>query len=1541
MAKPGTFLGELSAGGQRFLRAHWGWQILVLALICLVFVLPLTSGTPVGGLAGFALTVLAFILLRAFAGSGAPAPAAEDQAPPASPRAGRQPPIARPRYCAHCGQIFDAAQTECPSCGRAAAEYPEEADLATLAGLLDRLAADHRRGRLDWATFQRLREAYEPALRALRTAPPPGAVEQPPAPSPIKEEPGFAPKPAVAAEVIAPPPPEPIPQLAATAATAAAIVMPAPEPLEPATPFGEVVAAWAAERQADILLYLGAFLISMAAIIFLSYQGEAVGPFARVTILTVYTVAFLGLGLLLHRWERAREAGPVFLALGAILVPIDFAAALRIEALKDEGIPADVLWLLGSASSAALYSLLARRGYGRYYVVPAIPAILVAWGALGSVLNLPPEWFGAWYQLVAAALYMAGSSRRLPLAGLVRRGAFLLGSLSLLYASLAAFSEVHHWQLPVAWAVATLALTGSLRLRRSVTGLALAPLTSAATATAFTWVAASPDPDWYVPFLAAAGLGYLLIARFDRPDARVWWQTAAFAPWIIALAAAAVFAGEQDPAKFALPVTLAVTTAGPAAGLATWRLDWRPGIAVLPPLAAATCAAFLWAWADMPPEWLGIWIAAAAIGYGLTAEYDRAYRQAWQTTALGAAAGAVIALHVAFLLVENPRAHPFALPATYAVLAIAVAGGVARWHLSWRPGIAALPALAAAAGASLLWAWFDLDPQWSACWIAAGALGYLVVADADRDYRAAWQSTALVPGAVAIVLAIGAASGADPGANIEFLLPATLAILAAGTAAGIGRWRLNWRTGIAILPPLAAATAGSLAWAWLEMPVEWAPPWIAAAAVAYLAAAAFDSKFRQAWQTAAMATGAIALGGAVAAIIDVDRDSTREFVLALTLFVLTPGAASGVIGWRLGWRPGIAVLPALTSATGATLLWAALDMPPVWTGAWLAGAAAGYLLPAEFDPRYRYSWRVVALAIGGGGLFAAHVAAGGDLPQPAQLPVTYAIALAATLVDAATRRDWSLLGPPALAAGLGATTLWAAGAGPEWWGFPALALAAIGAVSERFWRRDATSAAWGWGYVLALSSVPAILSLGAFNDAPANGLAASAVTAAIFGIAAWRCRGALATPFLRSTQLASHPGATLLSEQATFAYAGAAFLLGAGGYLNDTLEIAAADRAWVFLALASIAWLSGSVSGRAGYSGPSLAVPPALFASSLAAGLAAESPGIATIVLASAAAMPALAFATTRFPPFWLISAIYASLAVWAFWTWAEFAEWTLPGAYGASGALTWLALFGIRRYGRFEAMRDTTIHVLSWAPWIVASIVAFALLDDRAARLGEGEILAQTSEWGMLVAILAGASAALSIEGWRLHNRYVQQAGTAGLLAAILMAVAVSDPSNIQSYTAPIGLYLVGSGLTFRSSLPLFGRHMDLHETLIVAGALFIVLPPAEQGLEPGGENFGFELIGIGLAFLLVGLVLHARWLIPASVLTITGVAVRWVTGGFVDVPFWLILGIVGTLLLAAGTFILLQRERWDTWRDGARNWWLETTTGPPPPTPGVPPTG
>ena len=79
----------------------------------------------------------------------------------------------------------------------------------------------------------------------------------------------------------------------------------------------------------------------------------------------------------------------------------------------------------------------------------------------------------------------------------------------------------------------------------------------------------------------------------------------------------------------------------------------------------------------------------------------------------------------------------------------------------------------------------------------------------------------------------------------------------------------------------------------------------------------------------------------------------------------------------------------------------------------------------------------------------------------------------------------------------------------------------------------------------------------------------------------------------------------------------------------------------------------------------------------------------------ASAAFPAIAFSTTRFPPFWLASAIYGSFAIWAFWTWAELPDWTLSGAYAATAVVGWFALFGARRYGRFDPIRDSTIHAI------------------------------------------------------------------------------------------------------------------------------------------------------------------------------------------------------------------------------------------------------
>ncbi|MEZ4493790.1 MAG: hypothetical protein R3C29_10820 [Dehalococcoidia bacterium] len=1304
------------------------------------------------------------------------------------------------RFCPACGERMSEALAICPACAQ---PMPPPADpaIATLAATLNDLAVLFASGQIDAASYSQLRHVYETRLDALRPLP--------------AGEPELAAPPVAAPESAEPEPPPPV---------ALAHETPPPRviPREPATPIAERVAGWAAERQADILLYLGAFLISMAAIIFVAYQGEAVSPVVRVAILTAYTVAFIVLGLTLHRWEQAREAGPIFLALGAILVPIVGLAALRVDAFEEEGISSSILWLVGSLAATVLYALLTWRGYGRYYVVPAILGALVAWGSLAAVLDLPPEWFGAWYQVAALVIYVYSARTATPFARWIRLAGGALAAGALVFAIAAAGEDQHRWQLPATLTLATALPSAALYFRRSTVDLALLPLLAAAAAASVHWAASDPDFAWYDGYLAAVGVAYVAIAALDT-RLRGEWRALAFVPFGAAMALA--FAATlNDGPQFVLPVAAAITTLGIGAGVLLWRLQWRSGLACLPPLLATTVG-------------------------------------------------------------------------------------------------------------SLSWAWFDMPAEWSPAWATGAAVGYLAVAELDAVQRRWWQASAHVLGAVALLAAFLAAVSAESGSNLEFVLPLALGIAALGTVGGVLRWRLDWRPGVATLSPLVAAAVGSLAWAWFELPPRWTAPWIATAAVGYLLTAAVDTHLVALWRRSAIAVGLLALFAALVGIAGVERGDPAEYILSSTLGLMLLGTIAGVARWRLSWREGLACLPPLAASSAGAFLWAAIEMSPVWTGAWIAAVAAGYILIAELDPARRLNWRGAALSAVIAALGAGHIAAGRPQPlYPAQLPLTYGILSLASIADAYRRRDWGLLFPPVLLAGLGATSLWAADVGPEWWAFPSLAISVAVVATARWWRHSPTAAATVWTYAAALATVPTLVSLGVYAAHPGYGLAAALVTAIVLGACALRSAGAVSWA-IEHLRLAVEPWDRRLArttEQATFCYAAAAFVIAAGGYFNDLQSIQDAGRAWIFLSLGSVAWLVSAAAALKWRVAPVLGVPPALAACSLAAGLASGSPGTATIVLAVAAVLPAFAFAATRFPPFWLASAIYAGLTIWAFWTWAELPEWSLSGAYVISALVVWLALWGARRYGRIDPVRDSTVHALSWVPWLVSGGVAWSVLAARSESLDPGQRLQETPEWGMAVAILAGASVAVISEGWRLHRRYVQQIGTVGLLASLLMAIAIGDPANVQAYTAPVGLYIVGTALAIRRSDPLFGRHMDLHEGLMVLGVLFIVLPPAQQGFQPGGELYGFELIGIGLGFLIFGLLIHARWLIPCGVLTVSGVAIRWLTGGFVAVPYWLLLGIVGTALLAFGTFILLQRERWDSWRNTVQGWWLHTATQP-----------
>jgi hypothetical protein len=334
----------------------------------------------------------------------------------------------------------------------------------------------------------------------------------------------------------------------------------------------------------------------------------------------------------------------------------------------------------------------------------------------------------------------------------------------------------------------------------------------------------------------------------------------------------------------------------------------------------------------------------------------------------------------------------------------------------------------------------------------------------------------------------------------------------------------------------------------------------------------------------------------------------------------------------------------------------------------------------------------------------------------------------------------------------------------------------------------------------------------------------------------------------------------------------------------------------------------------------------------IAAIVAAPSDGTVTVVLALATLGPVAAFAGTRRWMFLGIANSALFLAVWTGWRWQEIDMAFLPLGFAAIAAIEWGALTALRKYTSQPGEKDLVITYISWAPWLLSGCVSGLLLSQRQQDLAAGDSLVNTQEWGLAAAVLGLVSASIAAEGLRLVRRWIWIPGTLGIMGALLMAIATRQPENIQAYAAPIGVYLVAVMLTFKVSPRFFRNQMSLHEVVMIAGALALVLPPAEQSFEPGGGKFGLELLGIGLGILAFGLLLHARWLVAAAVVTLTATALRMVTGGLFSTPYWLLLGIAGTALLLLGLLVLLERERWDRLRTAVVEWWEEASRPEPP---------
>ena len=351
------------------------------------------------------------------------------------------------------------------------------------------------------------------------------------------------------------------------------------------------------------------------------------------------------------------------------------------------------------------------------------------------------------------------------------------------------------------------------------------------------------------------------------------------------------------------------------------------------------------------------------------------------------------------------------------------------------------------------------------------------------------------------------------------------------------------------------------------------------------------------------------------------------------------------------------------------------------------------------------------------------------------------------------------------------------------------------------------------------------------------------------------------------------------------------------------------------LAVQALSWLT-----------PAAAVLTAAMAlEARVAGTSIEAPGTAeyrALVLVTLLLAPLFAFEAWRlrrweFAVPALAVVLGCAAALWPVFGWPA---WTLAVAYSLAGVGAFLALSRWRRLAEDPAA--LAVLALSWAGLVLGPLTALLAFGARLETIDVNP--ATLVEFRALAALFLPVAAAVEFEGRRLGIGWASLPASALVMVALELAIATLEPGNVQAHTVPAALYLALVGLLVRTSARL-SEHLGWHELLQLAGAALLVLPQAEQGFEPGGARWGLVLLIEGIVLLGIAMALGARWLGVSGVVTLSGVALRflWVNRDTDVVPYWVMLAVAGFVLLAIGLTVLLQRDWWDRTRLRLQAWW------------------
>jgi len=1374
-------------------------------------------------------------------------------------------------YCTGCGRGYEPARGTCPACG-APRELTRRQRASGLAFLLNEMQAPPLASVMTAAQHRELETHYADQLQGLSGRRAPAY----PARAPAGQSTGVSPKARLVREAARPERPSP-----------------PPRPLRP--PREPYDWSWLAEQQANLFLFAGAFLTVVAALIYVGYSGQNVGGALKMTLLSLYTLAFLAAGVACLRFPGVRMAGQVFFGVGAVLVPLNFLAARSV--LEDRNLDPTTMWLSASAVTAAFYATVAYCGLGRWYAWGAAAAAVSASVAACVVAGVAPEWMPVCFMAAGAA--MAWPTRYLtpqlrdcvgdawsPTADLfaLAAGGMAVGHAILAAAGISGGEVTTRWFLPAAFAAAAVyGAVPALRDRRHACGVgSIAGLAGAGASVVYATHA--PAEYYTIAFAALAPLfGALMVratggraasrlpARFDL-TLRYAAIAATLASAIVALLVLQA-TGSRDPYALATRWYLAPAF---ALALSFYVIDAfvrgeRSGVTCGAIAVAGLFSGVVYGLNVSEEYYAFAFIAAGAAGLawarqagGLTSRIrvpaGARADAAW--LAYGATAAGIGIASVAAIAAAEPGSTYAPQSSWFLAAAFAAAAATVALHLTMRERplgegdrVAMYAFGAALAGA------------------AAGVVYALEVSAEHYAFAFAAAAFAIV-GVTAVVLP--RISGERPWRR-EDGVAATHMAVAGAMAVAIGAALAG--AGVAHDDPTRVAYEPQSRW--------FLPALFALTASLYVAAAAVRPRT---WRPAP----AMALAGIVASIF---------------------GISTGVV-YALGVQPEYYAFAFLAPAIALGV--AARATPD---------AALARMLPYDWRELMTLAARLAVaagVAVALGAVIAGAAPDGTYRPESrAFLPAAFASAAAFLALDASrARRRTTSAAFAATVTGAIVSLPYTAHAGAAWYGVAFACAGLLYGAAGRTWMP-----AWLDRRVLDAAAVAAISVSwlpfeGAYREAARTGVAVHFAAASFYLAAALTGRSKITLGTLLDVPAAAAP------VRLVTGWLYAAGQSAAIGYVYALRAVpAAADARASTLALP----LMGLAIGFAACGASSrwwrrefrmhfYAMSLAVAAASL---LIAPSGAVLASLLAAYVCAYALAAVWEDTPELLAPSVVCAFLTVVAWRQVLGVSPAAIPLSYSVAGSV----LVGAAALVRAGRARWAAMLAISGAAFAAAAPAAgFGMLaaglapsthfEESALYTASTISLAIAAGLGLVVAAVTGRRAAIV-------------PATALLVVALLLEIGRYRPGNVQAYTAIIGAYLVLLALVGLWRLRLIPAASTAAPYVEALGAAVIMFPSFAQSLD-GAWSYQVLLLVEAASFFSCGIALRRRGMLAAGMTFLVLVAGRALFDAVHVLPNWIVVMTAGVALLGIGMGILLGRERWRSWQEGMLRWWGETGDAP-----------